>query len=177
MRKEMKKFVPVLASILFALIMVSCNNEPKQIEIPNTQTTAADSQPEKLELVAENKSEVNMKVGGMTCAMGCAKFIEDKVAKLSGVILSQVNFQEGTAHFEFDKTALSSEEIEDFINEIHDGQYTAEIMVGDETEEAEEEEEADDSDAEDSEESMVSVVENVSISFPELFTYFLRHLR
>lgn len=162
----MKKNISQLILAAFALLVInSCSNEPKQVEISTKEKV------EKTELLAENKKAVDMEVEGMTCAMGCAKYIEDKVAGLNGVVLSQVNFEEGTAHFEFDETALSSEEIESFINEIHDGQYKAKIA---EKKEAEETEEEDDSSDED--ETVASVSENLNFSFPELFTYFLKRL-
>lgn len=122
-----------------------------------------------VEILAENKTDVKMSVEGMVCAMGCAKFIEDKVASLEGIVESSVDFEEGTAYFEFDKTALSSEQIEDFINSIHDGQYKAKITSLEKMEEQ--------SSSEDSEESLSSVGERVNINFPQLFTYFIKRIR
>ena len=66
----------------------------------------------KTEVLAENKESVQMKVDGMVCAMGCAKYIQEQVADLNGVVASNVNFEEGSAVFEFDKSVLSATEIE-----------------------------------------------------------------
>ena len=111
-----------------------------------------------------------MEVEGMTCAMGCAKYIEEKVGGMEGVVASTVNFEEKIATFEFDKTTISSEAIQEFISNIHDGQYKAKIAVSDSNVEIE------DKDAE-AEEATVSMSERIDISFPQLFTYFIKKIR
>tara|TARA_B100001109_G_scaffold255853_1_gene261659 strand:+ start:10980 stop:11474 length:495 start_codon:yes stop_codon:yes gene_type:complete len=132
----------------------------------------------KTEVLAENKESVQMKVDGMVCAMGCAKYIQEQVADLNGVVASNVNFEEGSAVFEFDKSVLSATEIESFINEIHDGQYSATIAdeeAGDEVEkeiEVEVEEEETEKKVD-----VASVSQNLNISLPKLFTYFLKALK
>lgn len=161
----MKKLAQILMFSfvgLFAFNSCQSNAEPK--------TIAIEKKAKKTEVLAENREEVEMKVEGMVCAMGCAKFIEDKVADLDGIIASNVNFEEGVAKFEFDKTATDSKEIKKFINGIHDGQYKATLL--EEVEKAEENETVDSD-----KESISSVAEHINISFPELFTYFLKRIR
>lgn len=171
----MKKLVQLTLITAVVVLFGACQTEPKQLEISATES-ASKSEVKKTEILAENKSAVDMKVEGMVCAMGCAKFIEEKVADLDGIVLSEVDFVEGTAHFEFDKTALNSDEIKTFINEIHDGQYKASIADSEGAEEEIEDSEEEQMDSED-EETTISVREHVNISFPELFTYFLKRLR
>jgi Cu+-exporting ATPase len=162
----MKKSIFLLGIV--ALLSVACNQEPKQLEIP---TASESKEVESKDILAENKVEVNMEVEGMTCAMGCAKFIEEKVGGLSGVVLSQVNFKEKTAHFTFDKTQTSTEEIEEYINNIHDGIYKAKAV-------SKEDSSSDQlKNSESEEESLSSVRESLNISFPELFTYFIKRIR
>jgi len=121
---------------------------------------------------------VEMKVDGMVCAMGCAKFIEDKVAGESGVTESQVDFEEEMAYFTYDANQWTAEELEQFIDEIHDGQYDATIVT--QQEGGQEQIEVDTPDEEESEEDEVDVAQVVSkvqnISFPELLTYFMKRL-
>jgi Cu+-exporting ATPase len=173
MKNSMKTSGKILTLLLLSFFFfTACNQEPKTIEI------ASESSNEKV--IAENNQQVDMKVEGMVCAMGCAKFIEDKVANLDGIVISNVNFEEGTAHFEFDEGLLSSEDIEDFINEIHDGQYKATIAEASAMKDAEvmEEEEIEEMEEGSSEtESLGSVSERIDFSFPEIFTYFLKRLR
>jgi len=126
-------------------------------------------------VLAENTSTVDMKVEGMVCAMGCAKYIQDNVAEMDGVIESQVDFENGEAHFVFDASKVDGSEIEEFINEIHDGQYKASIYALEDTEEIETETE--DGGVEEDEEEISSIEhQKVNISFPKLLTYFLGHL-
>jgi len=162
----MKRSIFLLGTVV--MLAVSCSQKPEQIEI-SASVDAEVNEPK--QVIAENKSEVDMEVKGMTCAMGCAKFIEEKVAGLNGVVLSQVNFEEKRAHFEFDKTQTSSKEIEQLINDIHDGIYEANIIDDHSTSSDELEETSND------EESLSSVRERLNISFPELFTYFIKRIR
>lgn len=162
----MKKLALFLGvSILAISLLSSCGSAPEQKVIEKN----AEVEAEKTEVLAENKAEVKMEVEGMVCAMGCAKFIEDKVGGLSGVVASHVNFEEGIASFEFDKTAVSSEEIETFINEMHDGQYKAKIATSKTVIEEEESEET--------KETIGSVAERVNISIPGLFSYLIKMIR
>lgn len=161
-----KHLIPILFSTLITII-IACNNtspEVKSIPISDKEGVIP-----KIEILAENKVAVEMKVEGMVCAMGCAKFIEEKVAEVDGVASSKVDFEEGVAYFEFDKTVLKEDEIVSFINDIHDGQYKAKII---EEKEVTEEEEVSTED----EESITSVVEQFNFSFPELLTYFMKRL-
>ncbi|MEX2379229.1 MAG: heavy metal-associated domain-containing protein, partial [Vicingaceae bacterium] len=126
--------------------------------------------------------EVKMEIEGMVCAMGCAKYIEDKVADLDGIVASKVDFKAGLASFEFDKTTMTAEEIQSFISEIHDGQYKAKVLSDQETELPAEEKEMETPAAEEpkvsKEENPISAVkEKINVNFPELLTYFLKQLR
>ncbi|HAW52162.1 MAG TPA: heavy metal transporter, partial [Flavobacteriales bacterium] len=67
--------------------------------------------------------ELALKVEGMVCAVGCAKYIEKEVSHLSGVAGCSVNFEEGTAHIDFSSDLMSQEKILDVINNLSDGQY------------------------------------------------------
>lgn len=130
----------------------------------------------KKEVLAENKESVDMKVEGMVCAKGCAKYIEDKVAELDGVVLSSVDFAKGQAHFEFDKTIINPADLEKFIDEMHDGQYQAGIIdVNEPTEDVEVEVEKEKK--KETKKEVASVVERFQISIPELFSYFLHSIR
>ena len=162
----MKKSVNIfLLAGVVGLLSFSCQSPEETAANENSEATTEKT------ILAENKASVDMKVEGMVCAMGCAKYIEEKVSKLDGVVLSEVNFEEESAHFEFDKTNTSALEIEKFINEIHDGQYSAKIA--NKTAPKSEEDEATDGE---SKKSVGAVSESLNFSFPELFTYFLKRI-
>ena len=166
----MKKSVLFSTSIAISILAITSCNSPVVKEIPVSE--AKTEVKVKKDLLAENKAEVEMNVEGMVCAMGCAKFIEDKVADLNGIVLSQVDFENGKAKFEFDKTELTAQEIEEYINNIHDGQYKAKIASS-KVIEAEVE-----TSSNEDEESLGSVKERINnISLPKLFTYFLKSIR
>lgn len=165
----MKKVLVSLALVFSLGIVTSCgesDSSSNEVEVLKV---------EKKEVLAENKAVVDMKVEGMVCAQGCAKFIEDKVAELDGVVLSSVNFASGEARFEFDKTITNSADIEKFIDEMHDGQYKAEII--DLNKPVENIEVKSESQKTEAKKEVASVVERFQISIPELFSYFLHSLR
>jgi len=165
----MKSLIVLLFS--FTLIITAfgefntSSNEAEVIEIGSSEKK------EKSEVLSENKGEVKMEVEGMTCAMGCAKYIEEKVGSMEGVVASTVNFEEKIATFEFDKTTTSPEAIQEFISNLNDGQYKAKIALSDSNVEIDEKNDAD------SEEATVSISERIDISFPQLFTYFIKKIK
>lgn len=169
----MKKLLVSLAIVFSLGLIVSCGNSES-----NTSSEVEVVELEKMEVLAENKEAVDMKVEGMVCAMGCAKYIEDKVAALDGVVLSTVDFEKGLAHFEFDKTLTSPEDLEKFILDIHEGQYQAKIVSAEEIEQMEEQEEEESVSSEnESDEEVAAVYENIQFSIPDLLGYFLHSIR
>ncbi len=120
-------------------------------------------------------ASVEMKVDGMVCAMGCAKYIEDKVADLDGVTKSVVDYESGIASFEFDETQTNSKELEAYIDDIHDGQYQAEII--DSKEKTSEEKNLEMESNQEDEETLSTVRKPFHFSLPDLLGYFLKSLR
>jgi|GEM_PF-358809 len=165
----MKKLL--LFSFSFAVLFTSCeNSKTSSTEAEIIKITTPEKKAEK-EVLAENKVEVKMEVEGMTCAMGCAKYIEDKVGGMGGIIASTVNFEEKMATFEFDKTQTSPEDIQQFINDIHEGQYKAKIATSDSNVEIK------DNSTTDDEGVTVAARQRINVSFPQLFTYFISKIR
>ena len=159
----MKKLFFKLSFVWLSVSILSACGSPVNSSSEETNITK--------ELLAENKAEVEMEVEGMVCAKGCAKFIEDKVLDLEGVVASNVNFEEGIAHFEFDKTSLTQEEIQEYINSIHEGQYKATIAQDENDSEIEDEGSGKEG------EVISSVKERINTTIPQLFTYFIKRIR
>lgn len=168
----MKRIVFSLVFLFSIASIISCDtNKTTESEIEVVKT-------EPKEVLAENKEAVDMKVEGMVCAMGCAKYIEDKVAALDGVILSTVDFEKGVAHFEFDKTVTSPKDLENFIVGIHDGQYSAKVISEKELEEIEKQEvEESVSKETNSDEEVASVSTRFQFSIPDLLNALLQGIR
>jgi copper ion binding protein len=68
---------------------------------------------------------LDLKTGGMHCS-SCSMLIEMTVGDLPGVSLAKADYAKGTAHVEFDASAVSAEQI---ITAIRDAGYTAEIAA------------------------------------------------
>lgn len=60
-------------------------------------------------------------IEGMTCAMGCAKVIEGKLAGLEGVQKATVDFDKKTATIEYDATLQTPEQLTKTVEAVADG--------------------------------------------------------
>lgn len=118
----MKKYI----FLAFAtLSLVACNEKTdaetvvaESAEVSATTTNLA--QP-KTEIVAENLATSEFKIEGMTCQMGCANLIQDKLQALNGVANATVSFDEAKATVSYDKTALTEDALKNTVNTIADG--------------------------------------------------------
>jgi len=104
--------------IICLLILVSsCKNDTPEIKTVETATT-------ELAKTEENpykdyaKAEFNIE--GMTCAMGCAKTIEKKLAKLDGVRFVNVDFDKKLAMVEYDNNKVSTDDFTKTVNAVSD---------------------------------------------------------
>ena len=108
----------------FALIaiasctMVSCKNETAT---PKTEAPAVATPREKKPIAAANVQTASMAIEGMTCAMGCAKTIEKKLAESEGVEKATVDFDKKLATITFDKTVQNPESLTKVIEGVADG--------------------------------------------------------
>lgn len=75
----------------------------------------------------ESTNVASLSIDGMTCEMGCAKGIENKLNNTDGVSDASVDFEGKTATIHFDKTKISENDIEKTIEEMNDGQYDVEL--------------------------------------------------
>ena len=60
-------------------------------------------------------------ISGMTCAMGCAKTIEENLSKLDGVQKATVDFDTKTATVEYDNGKQSPEKLIEVVEKSADG--------------------------------------------------------
>lgn len=107
--KSIKKIIPAVFAITLLVLVSACGNHPAN------------------EINPDNKAVANLAIDGMTCEMGCAKTIEEKVAEMNGVAGCNVDFEGKTATVEYDKSKVSEEEIVKTISALNDGQYTATV--------------------------------------------------
>jgi Cu+-exporting ATPase len=127
----MKTLKNILRIVVLALVIVSCknNNEPevKNIEVEVSEKESAS----KLDPnAAYAKVEFNIK--GMTCAMGCAKAIEKKMAKMDGVKMAKVDFEKELAMVEFDEARVTPNSLKEAVAKVSDIYEVEEIKTVDE---------------------------------------------
>lgn len=107
--------VLVTAGLLFA----SCNKkEVKEVSIVTTQKS---SPKVKKEIAAANLQTASFTVEGMTCAIGCAKTIQEELSDLDGVQTATVDFDKKLATVTFDKTVQTTESLTKVVQATGDG--------------------------------------------------------
>ena len=99
----------VTMAIVFSVI--SCSETTAQ----STDTTQE---------VVKN-SLMTMSIEGMTCAMGCARAIENELKNFEGVSSAVVDFESATASVEFNSGLVSETGLIDFVNDYRDGSFKA----------------------------------------------------
>jgi hypothetical protein len=106
------KKIAVFAFAAFAL--VSCKKEEKN-------TTAGTVATENAKDVAAKMETASFNIEGMTCAMGCAATIENKLGRLDGVTSAKVDFETKTATVEFDANKQSTTSLTQTVEGVADG--------------------------------------------------------
>lgn len=84
--------------------------------------TSVETNTEKKVAVAAKPETASFKIEGMTCAMGCAKTIETKLAKMDGVQKATVDFDKKEATVEFDGAVLTPEKLTKSVESTGDGE-------------------------------------------------------
>nr|WP_315172658.1 heavy metal-associated domain-containing protein [uncultured Flavobacterium sp.] len=104
-----------LASLLF----VGCKEKTiEPVAVAQTETAAPKV---KKEIAAANVQTASFTVEGMTCAVGCAKTIEEELSGLDGVQKATVDFDKKLATVTFDKTVQTPEKLTEVVQATGDG--------------------------------------------------------
>ena len=104
----------VLTMVMTGLTLVGCKKETAEVAL--TEGTAKESS----KVVAKAET-TTMDIDGMTCAMGCAKTIENKLAGLEGVQKATVDFEKKTAVIEYDAAVQTPEKLAETVEAVADG--------------------------------------------------------
>ena len=117
----MKSFKHILALALVSVFALSCKTDAT----PEVKTAPAATS--KTEVVAKKTINPNaklakaeFKIEGMTCAMGCAKTIEKKMAKMEGVKSATVDFERELAMVEYDEAIVTPASLETTVTNVAD---------------------------------------------------------
>lgn len=109
----------IVALVFVSLLTVSCKKEAQAEE----GTVEKDNLAPKKEVViaAENVQTASFEIEGMTCAIGCAKTIEEELGSLEGVQKAAVDFDSKKATVVFDKTIQNQESLTKVVEATADG--------------------------------------------------------
>lgn len=113
----MKNFKLTLVILLICVAVWSCKNETEpEIKIIKTSESLINTKMDNDKILA--KAEFNIE--GMTCAIGCAKTIEKKLAKMNGVKYAKVDFEKKLAQVEYDESIVNTVSLENTVTKASD---------------------------------------------------------
>lgn len=121
-------FIKSIATVLLAsLLFVGCKE--KSTEAVSNSETEVETPKVKKEIAATNLQTASFNIKGMTCAIGCAKTIEEELNGLDGVQTAKVDFDKELATVSFDKTVLNPKKLTKVVEATADGKsYTVSNM-------------------------------------------------
>lgn len=113
----MKTLKNIIVVVLLAVSFMACKNEtaPEVVTVDNDTTEITNE-------LDPNASyaKAEFTIEGMTCAMGCAKTIEKKMAKLEGVKSAKVDFDSRIAMVEYDEAKVTPTTLEEVVKKAGD---------------------------------------------------------
>lgn len=115
----MKITKTILALALVSLITVSCKKEAETKDVAAEKENAAPKK--EVVIAAENVQTASFEIEGMTCAMGCAKTIEEELGAMEGVQKATVDFDSKKATVIFDKTIQNQDNLTKVVEATADG--------------------------------------------------------
>ena len=110
----------LLVLSLSGVMFVSCKNETKPTEAGEQTETAKDTTAGKA--TAENLQTASFTIEGMSCAVGCAKVIEKKLASLDGVQEAKVDFEKKTATISYNSAKQTPETLVETVEAVAGGE-------------------------------------------------------
>jgi copper chaperone CopZ len=109
-----------ILTLLFAsLLFAGCKE--KTTETTTTSSTETSAPKAKKEIAAANLQKASFTIEGMTCAIGCAKTIQEELSGLEGVQTATVDFEKKLATVSFDKTKQTPESLTKIVQATGDG--------------------------------------------------------
>jgi copper chaperone CopZ len=113
-------FIKSIATLLLAsLLFVGCKEKTAET-ISDTETETEAPKVNK-EIAVANLQTASFTIKGMTCAIGCAKTIQEELNGLDGVQKATVDFEKELATVSYDKTILSPEKLTKVVEATADG--------------------------------------------------------
>lgn len=114
------KFTKIIATVaIVCLAFVSCKKEEDK-NLANIKEEKSTVKEHKA-IAPENVQTASFNIEGMTCAVGCAKTIEEELSNLDGVEKATVDFDKKSATVTFDKTVQNPESLTKVVQATGDG--------------------------------------------------------
>lgn len=113
----MKTLKTISIVAIMALVFTSCKNETQ----PEVKTVDVEVTNKDLSTTLDPNAtyaKVEFGIDGMTCAMGCAKTIEKKMAKMEGVKSAKVDFDTRLAMVEYDEAKVTPKSLEEAVGKV-----------------------------------------------------------
>ncbi|EKT3965024.1 heavy-metal-associated domain-containing protein [Flavobacterium psychrophilum] len=116
------KNIKITLGILIATasIFVSCKKENTVSKTEKTSVTTTISKTDS-SISKQAKQTTSFNIEGMTCAIGCAKTIENKLVSLDGVQKATVDFDKKMAIIQYDATVQTLEKLVQTVEAVADG--------------------------------------------------------
>ncbi|MGZ0015395.1 heavy-metal-associated domain-containing protein [Yeosuana sp. AK3] len=112
----MNKLKNISVILLITLLTFNCKNktapEVKTIEVENASEALKDVDPN------ANYVKAEFTIDGMTCAIGCAKTIEKKIAGMDGVKSATVDFDRKLAMVEYNDAKVNTSSLEETVTKV-----------------------------------------------------------
>jgi copper chaperone CopZ len=115
----MKITKTIVALVFVSLLMTSCKKEAATTETTTEKT--AETPKKEVVIAAQNVQTASFEIKGMTCAIGCAKTIEEELGGLEGVQKATVDFDSKKATVVFDKTIQNQDNLTKVVEATADG--------------------------------------------------------
>lgn len=118
----MKTLKNILAVALISISIIACKNDAKP-EVKTVETkvsTEVNTNTAKQLDPNATYAKAEFGIEGMTCAMGCAKTIEKKIAKMDGVKSAKVDFEKEIAMVEYDEAKVTTNSLEEAVAKAGD---------------------------------------------------------
>ena len=117
-----------ILTFLFAILLFAGCKE-KTTGTATTSSTQTSAPKANKEIAAANLRKASFTIEGLTCAIGCAKTIQEELSGLEGVQTATVDFDKKLATVSFDKTKQTPESLTKIVQATGDGKtYTVSNM-------------------------------------------------
>lgn len=116
----MKTLKNILVIAVLSVSIIACKSEKEpEVKTVETKTEINTNAAKKLDPNA-TYAKAEFGIDGMTCAMGCAKTIEKKIAKMDGVKSAKVDFEKELAMVEYDEAMVTPQTLEEAVAKAGD---------------------------------------------------------